>query len=243
MGTAETSQLRADSRPLPSSQEQADAPHHVNPRMLDHVVRAITLRSFDVPFLHLGRAGMVSSTSPCKRAIFRQVTGREMQATPRSYCCAHFVVRRDVLLRSDAVSWAAVLEAMDAPLPAGCEAVRTQVGLHCLIFESMWHALFGLHEQLSPRSQDGDARTRAVPREGNGGEGLCVASAGSSCLGGYGSDLHRVRDGGGRHPLRPVWLDRLFPAQPASGGCAVRKGEKGGAALVHVVQRTVDWAR
>ncbi|CAJ1446227.1 unnamed protein product [Effrenium voratum] len=116
-------------------------------------MRALQLRTLDVAFLHLGQSRMVTSTSPCKRAIFNQVMGRDQQRMATSYCCAQFLVRQDVLLAPEAL-WQRALAAMDEPLPDGCEHVRHGSGMHCLVFESIWHVMFGYPEAFLPRSED-----------------------------------------------------------------------------------------
>ncbi|CAE8595011.1 unnamed protein product, partial [Polarella glacialis] len=118
---------------------QADALEHLRAHFLHIVMRSIQLRTLDVPFLHLGQARMVSSYSPCKRAIFKQVLGREQQGAASGYCCAQFLARRDMLLAPGAQTWARALQAMDDPMPAGCDSVRLGTGMHCLVFESIWH--------------------------------------------------------------------------------------------------------
>eukprot|EP00929_Paragymnodinium_shiwhaense_P047847 TRINITY_DN24271_c0_g1_i2.p1 TRINITY_DN24271_c0_g1~~TRINITY_DN24271_c0_g1_i2.p1 ORF type:complete len:475 (+),score=58.01 TRINITY_DN24271_c0_g1_i2:74-1498(+) len=133
---------------------QADVFNHVQPQLLDLVMRAIRNKALDLRFLYLSRARMVASTSPCKRAIFEQVMGRSPAGMQVGYCCAHFVVRRDALLERGAEAWRNSLAAMDVlPSPA-CEHVRPAAGMHCLTFESMWHVMFGMPEQMSARAED-----------------------------------------------------------------------------------------
>mmetsp|Transcript_25926 Transcript_25926/g.83619 ORF Transcript_25926/g.83619 Transcript_25926/m.83619 type:complete len:463 (+) Transcript_25926:110-1498(+) len=132
---------------------QADAPAHTRPHLLNLVVQSIKHGSLDVQFLHLSNARMVSSTSTCKRAIFQQVVGRQPETLPRSYCCAQFLVRRDIITQRGAQIWDNALVAMDAPLPPGCEAVK-KPGMHCLVYESIWHVMFGEREQMRPRAED-----------------------------------------------------------------------------------------
>ena len=55
---------------------QADAFRHVHPQLFHLVMRSLRHGTLDVPFVHLSRARMVASSSPCKRAIYQQVTGR-----------------------------------------------------------------------------------------------------------------------------------------------------------------------
>jgi len=133
---------------------QADALHHTRLQLLDFVMRAIWHGTLDVEFLHLSRARMVSSTSPCKRAIFEQVLGRRAAEVPRGYCCAQFLASRDAIIRGGSGLWERALTAMDSPLPTGCESVRPAAGMHCLVYESIWHVMFGLPERLSPRAED-----------------------------------------------------------------------------------------
>eukprot|EP00927_Polykrikos_kofoidii_P057238 TRINITY_DN51355_c0_g1_i1.p1 TRINITY_DN51355_c0_g1~~TRINITY_DN51355_c0_g1_i1.p1 ORF type:complete len:486 (+),score=50.91 TRINITY_DN51355_c0_g1_i1:205-1458(+) len=133
---------------------QADAFNHVQPRLFDLVMRAIRLNTFDVPFVHLSRARMVSSTSPCKRAIYQQVMGVPPSMMQIGYCCAHFIARRDVVMRRGAQGWERTLAAMDSLPSEGCEHVRAGAGMHCLTFESMWHVMFGMPDRLSPRAED-----------------------------------------------------------------------------------------
>eukprot|EP00971_Amphidinium_carterae_P129062 2556659-Amphidinium_carterae.1 len=78
-------------------------------------------RTLDVPFLHLGQARMVSSTSQCKRAIVQQSTGRALERPLQGYCCAQFLVRRDLIMDGGPSIWQRALAAMDDPLPVGCE--------------------------------------------------------------------------------------------------------------------------
>eukprot|EP00931_Biecheleriopsis_adriatica_P087502 TRINITY_DN61965_c0_g1_i1.p1 TRINITY_DN61965_c0_g1~~TRINITY_DN61965_c0_g1_i1.p1 ORF type:complete len:479 (+),score=94.10 TRINITY_DN61965_c0_g1_i1:23-1438(+) len=132
---------------------QADALNHVRAHFLNLVMRSMQLRTLDVPFLHLGQARMVSSISPCKRAIFQQVLGRPQSGMASGYCCAQFLAHRDRVLAPGDM-WQRALKAMDEPLPGGCESVRQGAGMHCLVFESIWHVMFGLPEQLSPRAED-----------------------------------------------------------------------------------------
>lgn len=132
---------------------QADALNHVWPYYLHLVMRAMQLRSLDVAFLHLGQSRMVASTSECKRAIFKQVLGRQQQQMATGYCCAQFLVRQDLILGNREV-WPRALKAMDEPLPVGCEHVRRGSGMHCLVFESIWHAMFGFPESFTPRAED-----------------------------------------------------------------------------------------
>mgnify|MGYP002803403423 CR=1 FL=1 len=132
---------------------QADALNHVWPYYLHLVMRAMQLRSLDVAFLHLGQSRMVSSTSHCKRAIFNQVIGREQRQMATGYCCAQFLVRQDLILAQREV-WPRALQVMDEPLPAGCEHVRQGAGMHCLVFESIWHSMFGFPEAFTPRAED-----------------------------------------------------------------------------------------
>ncbi|CAE7202554.1 unnamed protein product [Symbiodinium microadriaticum] len=132
---------------------QADALNHVRPQFLHVVMQSLQLRTLDLPFLHLGQSRMVSSTSPCKRAIFEQVVGRKQSTIASGYCCAQFMARKDTLLAPGQL-WSRALQAMDDPLPSGCEHVRRGAGMHCLVYESIWHVMFGFPEVLSPRASD-----------------------------------------------------------------------------------------
>eukprot|EP00928_Gymnodinium_smaydae_P055098 TRINITY_DN38713_c0_g1_i1.p1 TRINITY_DN38713_c0_g1~~TRINITY_DN38713_c0_g1_i1.p1 ORF type:complete len:475 (+),score=86.01 TRINITY_DN38713_c0_g1_i1:102-1526(+) len=133
---------------------QGDAFQHVQVEFFDLIMRALRHGTLDVPFLHLGRARMVASASPCKRAIYEQVMGRPPQAMQVSYCCAHFLVRRDMVLARGTDGWQRTLDAMDELPSSGCEGVRAGAGMHCLVFEAMWHVMFGVQDQLTPRSMD-----------------------------------------------------------------------------------------
>jgi len=133
---------------------QADALHHSRPKLLDLVVASLRHGTLNVPFLHLGRSQMVSSTSRCKRALFQQAIGRPPNDVPRGYCCAQFLVRHDVIKARGAEHWRRLLRMMDAPLPAGCEDLKIAAGMHCLLYESIWHVLFGMPERLRPRAED-----------------------------------------------------------------------------------------
>merc|ERR1740121_1020616 len=73
---------------------------------------------------------------------------------PRSYCCAQFLARRDTIRAAGAAFWSRALMAMDESLPPGCEAVRPATGMHCLVYESIWHVMFGQPERLSTRAED-----------------------------------------------------------------------------------------
>lgn len=132
---------------------QSDALHHAEPRLLNLVVRSMQQGTLDVQFLHLSKARMIASYSPCKRAIFQQVVGRPQQGMAVGYCCAQFVVRRSAIL-DRGFAWRRALAAMDEALPPGCEGVRMGAGMHCLVFESIWHAMFGLNERYTPRAED-----------------------------------------------------------------------------------------
>lgn len=132
---------------------QADALNHVRPQFLHVVMQSLQLRTLDLPFLHLGQSRMVSSTSPCKRAIFEQVVGRKQSTIASGYCCAQFMARKDTLLAPGQL-WSRALQAMDDPLPSSCEHVRRGAGMHCLVYESIWHVMFGFPEVLSPRASD-----------------------------------------------------------------------------------------
>merc|ERR1712137_1230242 len=132
---------------------QADALFHTHPRFIHMVMHSIQQGNLNVSFLPLGRSRMITSMSPCRRAIFHQIMGRAPRAAPRGYCCAQFVVERKMLLQAGAVFWQHALEAMDL-LPVGREHVDPTRGMHCLVYETMWHVMFGLPEQSLSRGED-----------------------------------------------------------------------------------------
>lgn len=132
---------------------QADALHHTKPHLLNILFRAIGHRTLDIPYLPLSQVRMVSSTSPCKRAIFKQIIGRDPEMMPRSYCCAQFLVRADVIRTRSVDFWEAALKAMDETLPEGCESIK-RPGMHCFVFEAIWHVMFREPEHITPRPED-----------------------------------------------------------------------------------------
>merc|ERR1712232_482677 len=64
---------------------QSDAFRHVLPQLFHLVMRALRHGTLDVPFVHLSRARMVASASPCKRAIYQHVLD-SMDSLPAEGC-------------------------------------------------------------------------------------------------------------------------------------------------------------
>lgn len=145
---------------------QGDAPDHLLPPYLNLVLAAITTNQFIDPFLHLNADRHVYTQTPCLKAVYKQLFGKELDQLVGSYCCAQFVVSRDALQAHSVMYYRAVLRLIDTGQDLCFEdPVRSS---YCYILEVLWHAIWGEPLDL-PLRQD-DHRLRPTLRRKYGDE-------------------------------------------------------------------------
>eukprot|EP00392_Amoebophrya_sp_AT5.2_P002959 g2964.t1 len=115
----------------------------------------------------LGR--IVQNLTPCKRKIFEETFGRTPAALG-TYCCAQFVVGRSRLMLPEKKIYDKLLAMLDdevAPKPE-CSDIKGH-STHCLMYETIWHVLWGEADLLPLRGENAELplflRARDVDNE------------------------------------------------------------------------------
>jgi len=126
---------------------QADAKDHLDLNYLRLVFRILVTTKLDVPFLHLNMHRVVKALTPCKQAIYHQLFDRDPQNL-QFYCCAQFLVRRDRIMDRDKGFYENMARMMDEQTPQDkCNDIPGH-STHCLMYEGMWHVLFGEQDYM-----------------------------------------------------------------------------------------------
>merc|ERR1712079_602683 len=133
-----------------------DAPRHIRLSLLNLVLRSIRIGAYDVPFLHLSHERYPAFRTRRLQDVYRRTFGEELLGTVSTYCCSHFVVRRDrIELRAPnffADLHRLVSEAPYAHLHGGeCNIGRKP----CYVIEFLWHRVFGEEDDLPRRAEQG----------------------------------------------------------------------------------------
>mmetsp|Transcript_119002 Transcript_119002/g.379515 ORF Transcript_119002/g.379515 Transcript_119002/m.379515 type:complete len:522 (+) Transcript_119002:175-1740(+) len=134
-----------------------DGPRHIRLSLLSLALRGMRNSAYAVPFLHLSHERYPSFRTRCLRDVYRQVFSEELGGALGTYCCAHFVVRRD---RIEARSieffenlYRLITEAPYAQQNGGLCNVGKKP---CYVIEFLWHRIFGEEDDLPPRSLQRD---------------------------------------------------------------------------------------
>jgi len=132
---------------------QADAGDHMQWEYLSLVMKAIEQHALQAPFVHLNHPRLVSSLSPCREEVFRQIFGRTPSRNIGSYCCAQFVVSRERILANPLERYQHMQQMLFSDSPPQCHDIPGH-STHCLMFEVYWHVLFGEEDGLPARSEN-----------------------------------------------------------------------------------------
>lgn len=133
-----------------------DAPRHLRLSLLSLVLLGMRNGAFDVPFLHLSHERYPAFRTRCLKDVYQRAFGEELPGTLSTYCCAHFVVRRDRIEARAPEFFARlhrlVKEAPYAQLHGGeCNIGRKP----CYVVEFLWHRVFGEAGDMPLRAEDG----------------------------------------------------------------------------------------
>ena len=99
-------------------------------------------KTLDVGFLHLNELRIVDSQTRCKKDVYAELFGHFPTEKISTYCCAQFVVHKSRILQVSYDFFYKMKTMMDGPSPDSCADV-TGHSTHCLVFESLWHVIFG----------------------------------------------------------------------------------------------------
>lgn len=120
---------------------------------MEVALRSIGNGAYDVPFLHLNTPRLVTMTSRCKLAAYAEVFGTAPAESPRVYCCAQFVVARDRILARPLEMYQRMFDMLGAESPDECADIKGH-STFCLMYEVLWHILFGEPESMPMREEN-----------------------------------------------------------------------------------------
>jgi len=124
---------------------QGDAPQHAPRGLIGTVIESILADTWTVDYLSLGNARQIQAPSACRDHLLERYG---LPAGPvGSYCCAQFVVSRD-MLRSrsqefyERIYHDVIYEFRDGLLPSDKCFMWPGRSTHCLWLEQLWHVVF-----------------------------------------------------------------------------------------------------
>ncbi|CAJ1328636.1 unnamed protein product [Effrenium voratum] len=132
---------------------QADAEDHMHFGYLSLVLKSIEQHALTSAFVHLNYPRLITSMSPCRAEVFRQLFDRYPGRNLGSYCCAQFMVSKERLLANPLERYQRMQQMLFSDSPAECHDIPGHSTL-CLMFEVYWHVLFGEPDVLPLRSEN-----------------------------------------------------------------------------------------
>ncbi|CAE7032410.1 unnamed protein product, partial [Symbiodinium natans] len=133
-----------------------DAPRHIRMPLLSMVLRALRAGTYEVPFLHLAHERYPSYRTPCLKEVHRQALRVELPDRLGTYCCSHFVVRRDRIEAHDPEFYQHLGDMVSQATYGSDRGGACRVGSKpCYVMEFLWHVVFGEPGELPPREEDG----------------------------------------------------------------------------------------
>jgi len=135
---------------------QSDAGDHLYWGYINLIFQALpVINQLGLSYVPLNHGRVVQALTPCKVKIFELVFGR----TPTelgTYCCAQFIVSKTEMLKPRNLEkyqrMQLMLDDREAPKPA-CSDIPGH-STHCLMYEKMWHVLFGEPDLLPLRGEN-----------------------------------------------------------------------------------------
>ncbi|CAL1144353.1 unnamed protein product [Cladocopium goreaui] len=132
---------------------QADAADHLHWGYLSLVMKSLELHTLTSPFVHLNYPRLITSLSPCRAEVFRQIFDRPPSRTLGSYCCAQFAVSRARIKGNPLERYQRMQQMLFSESPEVCHDIPGHPTL-CLMFEVYWHVLFGEKDELPTRAEN-----------------------------------------------------------------------------------------
>ncbi|CAD7952234.1 unnamed protein product [Amoebophrya sp. A120] len=134
---------------------QSDVEEHAYWGYINLVMESIVMGTAkNIPFIPLNNGRIVQNLTPCKKKIFEETFGRVPKALG-TYCCAQFVVSRQRLQLPPITRYHKLLTMLDdqeAPKPE-CNDIKGH-STHCLMYETIWHVLWGEPDLLPLRGEN-----------------------------------------------------------------------------------------
>lgn len=131
-----------------------DAPRHLRLALLSLALRGIISGAYDVPFLHLTHERYPAFRTRCLKEVHRRALGTELSGRLGTYCCAHFIVRRDRIDAHPVELYAHLLQLVSGAPYAKKNGGECNVGTKpCYVMEFLWHRIFGEEEELPTRAE------------------------------------------------------------------------------------------
>ncbi|KAF4658378.1 hypothetical protein FOL47_008001 [Perkinsus chesapeaki] len=130
-----------------------DAQKHAQVGLLRLAVLSAAFGTVGTQFVHLNTQRLVSSQTACRKAVFEQIFGKRLDRKLSTYCCAQFMVASTRIKQRPAEFYHNMTAIMNNESPPECDGVPGH-STHCLIYEAMWHVVFGASPELPRRTDD-----------------------------------------------------------------------------------------
>ncbi|CAD7945776.1 unnamed protein product [Amoebophrya sp. A25] len=132
---------------------QSDVDEHAYWGYINLILESVA-SGWRLPFVPLNGGRIVQNLTPCKRRIFEE-TFQRTPAALGTYCCAQYIVHRSRLMLTPLWRYEKLLKMLDdqeAPKPE-CNDIKGH-STHCLMYETIWHVLWGEADLLPLRGEN-----------------------------------------------------------------------------------------
>ncbi|KAF4662126.1 hypothetical protein FOZ61_002689 [Perkinsus olseni] len=132
---------------------QGDALKHASRGLLRLILVGVSFGTVKAQFVHLNSQRLVSAQTKCRKAIYEQVFGVPLEGKLSTYCCAQFLVASSRITARAVDFYEKMARIMNEASPGECSDIVGH-STHCLIYESLWHVVFGEPPALPRRVED-----------------------------------------------------------------------------------------